>query len=321
MSVEEIDKDALETLTPEERAAIEDTEFSPEELAAMKAVAGDDDPDDEDDAGGADDADADSAGDGAGKKAGDDSPEGKGTEVEPSAADSKKTDADDEPLAPEFAPKYSAELPADYDEKVAALKNDTRELAKQFKDGDIDFDEYSEKLDALNARRDELAEIRVKASIASEMGEQTEAQRWQHTIEKFASRVLKEEKIDYIKDPERQAELDAFVKALAANPKNAEKSYDWFLSEAHRRVKALNGIGDTPPAKEVKTEESKPEQKTERKPPVSSAPKTLAQVPGSDGAGDVGGEFADIDALEGLELEQALKAMTPAQRERYQRGE
>ena len=42
-------QDLLDTLTPEERAAIEDTEYSPEELAAMKSVAGDDDQDDDQD--------------------------------------------------------------------------------------------------------------------------------------------------------------------------------------------------------------------------------------------------------------------------------
>ena len=44
MSSAEFDKDSMANLTDEERAAIEDTEFSPEEVAAMQAVI-DDEPD------------------------------------------------------------------------------------------------------------------------------------------------------------------------------------------------------------------------------------------------------------------------------------
>ena len=57
-----------------------------------------------------------------------------------------------------------------------------------------------------------------------------------------------------------------------------------------------------------------------RKPPVDAAPKTLAQVPGSDGPGDVGSEFADIEALDGMEYEDAIARMSPAQREKFLRG-
>ena len=47
---------------------------------------------------------------------------------------------------------------------------------------------------------------------------------------------------------------------------------------------------------------------------------TLAQVPGSDGPGDVAGEFADVLALDGMEYEAAIARMTPAQRERFLRA-
>jgi hypothetical protein len=44
-------------------------------------------------------------------------------------------------------------------------------------------------------------------------------------------------------------------------------------------------------------------------------------VPGGDGPGDVEGEFAHLDALEGEALESAIAKMSPAQREKFSRGE
>jgi hypothetical protein len=55
-----------------------------------------------------------------------------------------------------------------------------------------------------------------------------------------------------------------------------------------------------------------------RNPPA--APKTIAHIPGGDGPGDVGGEFAHLDALDGNDLESAIAKMSPAQREKYSRG-
>ena len=57
-----------------------------------------------------------------------------------------------------------------------------------------------------------------------------------------------------------------------------------------------------------------------RKSPVDALPATLAQVPGSDGPGDVSGEFSELDSLEGLDYEQAIAKMTPVQRERFVQG-
>jgi len=61
--------------------------------------------------------------------------------------------------------------------------------------------------------------------------------------------------------------------------------------------------------------------KASRKSPIDAAPKTLAQVPGGNGPGDVdGNEFSDVDRLTGDAQEAAIAKMTPAQRERYMSG-
>lgn len=314
MSVENgIDKDLLDTLTPEERAAIEDQEFSPEELAAMKGIAGDEDPDGDDD--GDDNQQP--------EKKTDENPEVKPpvaaepAEKTPEAANP----APDQASESVVAPTYNAQLPADYDEQVAALKSETRALAEKFKAGELEFEDYQTQLNRLNELRDQLAEIRLKASISAEMKAQTQDQLWYSAVNRFVTTTARAEGIDYAKDAEKQADLDTFVKTLAAHPKNGDKTFDWFLTEAHKRVKALHGITDKKEGPSDPPKKDDPPAKPSRKPPLDAAPKTLAHVPGSDGPGDVGGEFADLDALEGMELEQALAKLSPAQRDRYLKGE
>lgn len=315
MSSENIDKDLLDTLTPEERAAIEDQEFSAEELAAMKGIAEDGDPDADDDDDGDDDQPPE-------KKTGEEPEPKPGVAAEPVE---KKPEADapepDQASESVVAPTYNAQLPADYDEQVAALKSETRALAEKFKAGELEFDDYQTQLDQLNERRDQLAEIRLKASISEEMKEQTQEQLWHSSVNRFVTTTARAEGIDYAKDAEKQADLDTFVKTLAAHPKNGDKTFDWFLTEAHKRVKALHGIADKKAEPGDPPKKDDPPAKPSRKPPLEAVPKTLAHVPGSDGPGDVGGEFADLDALEGMELEQALAKLSPAQRDRYLKGE
>lgn len=318
MSSAEFDKDSMANLTDEERAAIEDTEFSPEEVAAMQAVADADGDDGEDGGEGADESGADPAtvsGDDAAENASEDP--GPAADANSDAALEKKAvPSPDEGKAPEFQPRYQAALPDDYESSVAALKEDKRALSEKFKAGDIEVDDYTAQMEALDDRRDELNDIRVRAAIAQDMNTQTTAQQWQFTIDRFAKAVARDENIDYRADLEKQADLDTFVKALAANSKNADKDMDWFLNEAHRRVKALHGIGPTAPGARAPVVPVKPS----RPAPTTSIPATLAQVPGSDGPGDLGGEFSDLDKLEGMDYEQAIAKMTPVQRERFLQG-
>lgn len=301
-------QDVLDTLTPEERAAISDTEYSPEELAAMKGLA--------EEGGEGDENEDDSSGEDGNDSAGAAPVEGKGADnQDPPPDDAGPTAGDDEPeqAAAQKASAYRAELPADYDAQVKALNEETSALAQKFRAGEIEFEEYETQQTALLQRRDELREIKIKAEIASEMGAQSAENEWKATVSSFVSATAKAEGINYATDAEKQADLDLFVKRLAEIPANGDKPMRWFLEEAHKRVKALHGIA-TPEKKQDDPEAAKP---TARKAPTEAIPKTLAQVPGSDGPGDVADEFANLDNLEGLELEDALRKMTPEQRERY----
>jgi hypothetical protein len=301
----ELDADMAAQLTPEELAAIQDDDQpSGDELAAMQRIAdgaakNDDDDGNDDDAGDPNAAPI----------------EGKG--ATPAAAANTDTGAaTDEDPAPAAVAHYDAKLPSDYDDQIKALKDRDAELRQKFKDGDIDIDERDQGLAELSEQREQLVVLRAKAEISQEMTQQTAQQQWQNSVNTFMSSAAKEEGgIDYRKDAAKAEDLDTFVKHLANKVENSDKPMDWFLTEAHKRVQALHGVTPTPnKADALKAA------KDQRKPSLDSLPKTLAQVPGGDGPGDVGSEFADIEALEGQAYEDAIARMTPAQREKFLRS-
>jgi hypothetical protein len=303
-----VDEELLSTLTPEEREAFEASEYDEQELDTIKKIAGeasdDDDADDEDDA----DEDAEPVEGKAAPKADDAEP--------PKAPASDPVDEPpDEPVAAQpVVPRYEAQLPQDYDQQIAALKARDAELRQRFKDGEIDIDERDAGLAELAEQRERLLVLRAKAEISQEMAQQTAAQQWQATINAFVAKAARDDGVDYRKDTALANDWDQFVRVLAAKPEHADKSMEWFLAEAHKRVMALHGMAKPAPKDPLS------DAKAKRKPPVDAAPTTLAQVPGSDGPGDVGDEFADVMALDGWELEEAIAKMSPTQREKFLRG-
>jgi hypothetical protein len=311
---QELDTEMLETLTPEERAAIEDDKPSAEELAAMQRIAAGAPADDEDEDDGDDDGDPAAA---AAQPV-----EGKGAAAAPAAdpAPAAAAAAEDPAIPPTtVTATYDAKLPSDYDDQVKSLATQEADLKAKFKSGEIDFDEFELQRGELLTKREELTLARAKAEISQEMTQQTAQSQWKATVDRFVLSAAKEDGgIDYRKDLAKQADLDQFLRVLAAREENADKPMDWFLSEAHRRVKALHGLAT--PASKVDDATAVKAANEARKPPIGSAPATLAQVPGGDGPGDVAGEFADIDALEGEALESAIAKLTPAQREKWARG-
>lgn len=309
----------LATLTPEERAAIEEDDLSPTEKAALEELAGDDDGDDDDDeSGNDDDGKVDDA-----AAAKDDEAKGDAKAGESAEAATADDDEDDDEPAQKFAPRYKVELPEDFADQVKALDKSELALAKKFKAGEMEAEEFIAEQKALAGKRGALQKLQDKAETFEELNKQSAEQEWQHSIHTFMRKVKKVDGIDYQKDTEKQADFDTFVKALAAKPENANKDYDWFLSTAHKRVKVLHGIADKveTKGKEEGKADAKPDAKAAakaaRKPNLAAIPKTLAHVPGGDGPGDVNDEFVELDKLDGIEYEQALARMTPAQREKY----
>lgn len=288
-----LDADALATLTPEEREAIEGSDINDDDLDAIKKIAGtQDDPDDDGD-------DGDAAG---------------GPPPDTGAATAPQPVEEPQPVV--ITPRYDAQLPSDYDDQIRELKDRDAELRQKFKDGEIDIDERDAGLAELSAQREGLLVARAKAEISQEMTQQTAQGQWQAEINKAIARAAKDDGIDYRNDQVKAADWDQFVRVLAANPANSDKPMDWFLAEAHKRVMALHGVTKPTPTPTDPVADAR----ARRNAPIDAAPKTLAQVPGSDGPGDVADEFVDIMALEGQAYEDAIARMSPAQREKFLRG-
>jgi hypothetical protein len=331
---EDYDREAgLANLTDEERAALAEDDLSPEEKAALQEIAGEDgedgdggedeDEDGDDDAGdGEGDGDDTSAATDAGTA--DAAPDGATAAAAPKGAAAADTEdhgdeeGDDDERVRHV---YHAELPEDFDDRVKALGDAEAELAAKFKAGDVEADEFMQESRRLVRERNQLDGLRMKAEMATEMNQQAAAAAWEESVGRFMRRVKKDEGIDYVADEAKCNDLDVFVKALSAKPENADKSFSWFLEQAHKATKALHGVGDKPAGGKGATPaakaDGKPDAKQVRKPPVDKIPKTVAHVPGGDGPGDVGDEFAELDSLDGDEYERALAKLSPAQRERY----
>lgn len=218
---------------------------------------------------------------------------------------------------PEALPTgYVAKLPADFEEQKAQVASDSADALARFKAGDISLEEWQVESAQIADRNAALLMLKAKAEISEEWAQQNAAREWQSAIA-ATFKEAKADGIDYQADHAMRSDLDTFVKALAAKDENADKSMRWFLDEGHKRVLALHGIAAATPAAGDPTPKPTP---TSRKPPLDAVPQTLAQVPGGDGPGDIAGEFADVDRLVGDPFDDAIRRMSPAERERYFAG-
>lgn len=294
--------DTMDTLTPEERAAIGGDEYGDEDREIIKKIAGDasDEDADEDD----DDGDEEDVGD-----AGSQPQEGNVADEPPQ--DGQTTDAEPQTVDPVKAvAQYQADLPGDFDQKFADLKARDAELRQRFKDGEIDIDERDAGLAEIAAEREQLLIQKATAETLAKINEQNQRRAAAEYEARFIERT-KADGIDYT-NPRNVRLFNTMIEELIEEHGN--KGRDWLWNEAHKAVLRARGIQRQASADPVA------EAKQSRKPPVDAAPKTLAQVPGSDGPGDVGDEFADVLALEGLEFEAAIARMSPLQREKFLRG-
>lgn len=321
-----LDNDLLSTLSPEERAAIADAD--PDEIAALKNVAGADavdEPDDDKDDDGGEDADAVDA---PAKAAGAAEPTPAKTaeaaapaELAPAAAQAPSFAAQAQPTPMAFA----YELPADFDERLAANSAATSALFERLKTGEITIEDLQAEQKALNDEQRQLDSMRIQRDISIQSQQQLmQAQRQMAVARLFdAAKEPSAGGIDYRADPAKARDLDQFVRLLAGDPAHEDKPLDWFLTEGHRRVRVLHGDAAAAPtvapakAAAVDPVKAKADAVARRRQDMNDLPKSLSQVPGGDGPGDVGGEFDDIMQLEGEAFERAIEGLAKTNPARY----
>jgi hypothetical protein len=330
-------------LSDEELEALDD-----EEEGAAAAADGEGDPgDDEDDgddkpAAKADDADEDEEGDepagtdGAAKPA--DKPAADGDGDDAGAADTGKggdAGADEVEQTLEVPPIALVEVPdvTNYEAERGVLLDERKQLRQQHRDGEISSDEYDDKLDALNDKLNALDRTKADADAAQRQNEAVQRSQYLWTIEQVKKDFVKTDSIDYDKNPVLMSMWDANVKALAKDEANATKSAEWFLRKAHQQVKeeiakvaGTMGFtrGDAPAGD--KKDAVKPDAKAKVKDAVKARQKDASKLKGvgelpAASNEDVGSdEFASLDGLTGLELEQALARMPEDRAAKYLKG-
>jgi uncharacterized membrane protein len=278
MAVEDNDP-ALAGLSPEEIAALADDDIgqSADDADALKAVAGDDVDQGDENEGGEDAPDA------------------------PDDAADGGSEQDEPETSSEFVPKQTAEFVDGFDKRMSDIKQAKAELREQLNNGEIDLDQYEAKKDEIS---DEETALRIKQASAENAARQNahiDAERWKWEQEQFFG----DKRNAIYKDKIVMAALNAAVIDLANDPKNANQKGNFFLTEADKIVRERFGAaaGDS--------------NKQNRRPDLSKIPKTLSNLPAADTEQENGGEFAHLEKLSGMDLEYAVAKLTPEQVQRY----
>ncbi len=316
-----MDAENNEGLSPEELAAIEgEDETQTDDLLAAVAGAGDEAGADVSSEGGEK-----SAGGEAGSEAGAETPpDGDAAEPGAAAPDGEGGDPDKEisggggekpagetPAAEEpvltLPESATIEVPENIPQVRFQFRDDGQvlpgyqprfvELDEKYESGDLPLSEYNEQRDALKAAMN---------------NEKADAQLWQAECETFWRHNK-----DWRPGTPLFDMLNGEIMRLAQNEQAQGLSGIEIIYAAHKRVSeavaALQPNGGAKP----KEPAGNPAGKRPASPKPSAAAHALGTIPPAAPA-DVGqGEFAHLDNLEGLELEAAVAAMTPAQRDRW----
>lgn len=234
------------------------------------------------------------------------------------AADGNAAPAVDEP----FAAKMPQTDDSAYEGDRGNLLDERKALREKHRAGDLSVDDYDDQLDEINTKLSRLESGHAVAQHAAQSNANIEAQKWHWTVGQFKSNLRDSGGIDYDKNKAAEDIWDGHVKRLARVDGNADKSYPWFLQEAHRMT--IADIRATAAALGMSVTETKPAIAAAvkaaidaRRPPAN--PKSLANAPSAGGAddGNSPAEFAHLDSLSGIKLERTIAAMSPEQQARW----
>lgn len=181
-------------------------------------------------------------------------------------------------------------------------------LQKDFEDGKMEMPEFL-------AKRDEITTIviadRVAAGISEKSKDQTAAALWDRAVDDFLDDHGVYKKDDVLFDA-----LDQRVKRLASDEKNKDLSDKQLLVKAHEEIASRFKLGDEKP----KAADPKAALAATRKPDLSDVPRTLAGTPAAADNIAADDEFAGLDKLDSISLEQALARMPQDKADRYLRA-
>lgn len=150
---------------------------------------------------------------------------------------------------------FEAQLPDDHKQRMEAIESEINDIGSKFQNGDIVWEEHQRLLREASAKREALLEQSLLVKVSQEMKKQAEVQQaedvtasWEQTVESFIQ--AKPDGLDYANDEAKNRDLNVYVKALAADPDNADKDFNWFISNAHMLVKSKHNITGKPAKQE-----------------------------------------------------------------------
>lgn len=274
----------LDGLSPEELAAMEEDTQDEDVLAG---IAGEED-------GEAEGSDADDSG----EDAGSDLPEAAAVAAEVQEpivpvqpADVRPVvDMSEAPVVPMFIPEFSAELRPDLQQRLDAAR-------EQFEsgEGEMDLAGYE----------------RIQREVtAANMQWQTQSAKWAAEQDAFLSKFD-----EYgAPGPLRDA-LNGEITRLDSTTEGRGLSGMQLLMLAKARVEQALGVVREPAAQPMQNAKAGGQRPAAARP--NPATHALGTMPAAAPAEVGGGEFKHLDTLSGLELERAVAALTPDQRDRW----
>lgn len=239
------------------------------------------------------------------------------------AAAKPSEDGEDESAAPapvgvdSFRAQLAARgIPEDYEDQLKAANDAIEVLDKTLADGDIDYAAHAKENRVLSTTLADLSAMKREAEFVAGNNDLMADQHWNWEVERFV------EENEQFKNPVVYGALRGALEELYADEDNSGKSYRWFLREAASGVQSAFNLDPVvvPVDEGTKDEEvqrTEQIQKEHTDKPQDPPPKTLASIPAAAAEEESADEFAQIDKLEGMELEAALAKMPKAKADIY----
>lgn len=213
------------------------------------------------------------------------------------AAEAEKNAA---PVTPRPRGAVEATLPDDYDDQVKANATARKELRAKYNDGDITFEEYEDQSEQLNDKRQDLRDLKFKADLAQESSEQALINHWVSVINPFTAAHP-----ELSEDDVSKSAFDTYLRQTTAPVMNAgglpgqaeiDKAYAMWCKR----------FNFTPAGGQQQTTTAKRDIKV---------PPTLGGLPAASATSVEDGKLAAIQRLSGVEYEEALAKLSPAELE------
>lgn len=206
----------------------------------------------------------------------------------------------------------------DFDGKVNDLRQQMRELTKQYSAGQLDEEVLAEKQFQLQQELTTLSTQQAMHRQTSIAHQQATETAWSHDFTAFAGLVKKAGGPDYLGSEVLFSALRGAIEAeaRAVHAKGETLGRFDLMSRAHAAVESAMGRG-VAAAGAARIEQPAVQR------PNPRGPKTIAHLPSASQPAatmGAGGEFAYLDALDGLDAEVAFAKLTPDQQSRYLQG-